>query len=360
LNGRERVLNAVEHRTLDRLPVGYFILLPDVAKKIGDAAGLSEYNEIVDFLGADYRKIRTPMKKSPSPDEVDRYFKYYNAPWPEQDADRPFFSYAPFGFEDGRTLSGAVCKPPFADIESVKEIESYPWPDPDWLDYDAVLNTAMKYQDKAVIINDWIPTFNSVCSFFGMDTALMYLIEEPQLIEATVEHITEFIFQKHERLLPKLQGKADFIFIGDDVCDKRGLMMGYEKWKKYFKKPLRRLVDQAHKYGFKVHEHCCGNISQILPEYIDMGIAQIEPAQFGLEGMDPAALERNFGKHIVFYGGVSTQKTLPYGTPQDVRDEVRRYKSIFKGGGYAVGSCHSLLPEFPVENILALYDEAFK
>lgn len=362
MESRERVRKALKHDPLDRLPIGYMLLLQEVFENLSKATGIKTEEEIIKFFGSDYQKIRTPLKQNPSDDVREYYERTFNKKWPIQDIERPgtWPGGGFFGFESSETLSSAVGKAPFAEVESVKEIEAFPWADPDWLDYDAVSAEADKYSDKCVIINDWIPTFNTTCSFFGMDKALMNFIFEPELIEATIEHITEYIYQKHERELPKLQGKADLIFLGDDVCDQRGVMMGVERWRQFLKKPLQRLIDQIHKYGFDVHMHCCGNIAPILPDFIDMGVVQIEPAQFGIEGMEVEKLQKEYGNHIVFYGGVSTQKTLPHGTPEDVRNEVRYYKDLFKNGGYAVCSCHSLLPEFPVENILALYDEAKK
>ena len=85
----------------------------------------------------------------------------------------------------------------------------------------------------------------------------------------------------------------------------------------------------------------------------------LEPCQFHLRGMNPKRLKREFGKHMTFYGGINTQHTLPFGTPEDVRSEVReRIDIVGKGGGYILAGDHSIEPDVTVENILAMYDEA--
>ena len=78
-------------------------------------------------------------------------------------------------------------------------------------------------------------------------------------------------------------------------------------------------------------------MSELLPEFIELGVDEIEPCQFHLSGMNPDRLSREFANDITFYGGINTQKTIPFGTEEDVRREVRETKKAFKNGGYAIG-----------------------
>ena len=105
--------------------------------------------------------------------------------------------------------------------------------------------------------------------------------------------------------------------------------------------------------------HVCGTVEELIPDLLDIGMDILNPLQFSAKGMDPKRLKDKFGKSLCFYGGVDIQHTLPYGTTEQVRSEVRqRVEVLGKGGGYILGSAHSLMDDVPVANVLAMYDEA--
>jgi len=360
LNSREIVLNTLSHKTADRAPIGYMHILPEIALAIEKKFSLSSYEEVLQFLALDYRKLKIPYIKNPSDTQIEECKRKYNQEWPETDVKKPYIIMRTFMIEDTTSYSSASTKRPFEEIDSVKEIESFPWPDPLWLDYDAIAAEMELYPDKAIIAPDWSPIFGTVCEFFGMENALVNLLINPDLIEATIEKVTDYYLARNKILFEKCKGKFDIYLLGDDFATNKGLFFSMDIWKKFFKKPMKKLIDLAKSYGLKVHDHCCGVMFELIPEYIELGIDELEPCQFHLPGMSAESLSREFGRDITFYGGINTQHTLPFGTPEDVRREVRENLEAFRNGGYAVGSDHTLLPEFPLENILALYDEAKK
>jgi uroporphyrinogen decarboxylase len=133
--------------------------------------------------------------------------------------------------------------------------------------------------------------------------------------------------------------------------------MSPDMWRMYFKKPLKKMYDMVHSYGLPVSIHSCGNITEIIPDLIEMGVNMITPLQ--AEVLDFEFLKKEYGKDLTFWGGVSTQKTLPYGTTDDVRAEVReRIRVLGKNGGYVLAPSHELQGDIPLENILAFIDEA--
>jgi uroporphyrinogen decarboxylase len=357
-SSREIVLNTLEHKAADRIPVGYMHILPEVAEAITRKYDLHSYEEVLELLGLDYRKLKVPYLRNP-PDELrEEYRKRYDKDWPEQDVRKPFFLMQPFGVETEGSYSGAISNRPFAEIDSVKPIESYPWPDPLWLDYDAIAAEMDLYPDKAIIAPDWSPVWGAVCEFFGMENALANLLLQPKLVDATIERVMDYYIGRDELLFEKCKGRFDIYLFGDDFASDRGLLFSLETWRRFFKHPTKKRIDLAKSHGLKVHNHCCGVMHELIPEFIDMGIDELEPCQFHLSGMSAERMSREFGRHITFYGGIDTQKTIPFGTPEEVRKKVRDTMEVFPGGGYAVGSDHTLLPEFPLENTLALYDEA--
>jgi uroporphyrinogen decarboxylase len=105
--------------------------------------------------------------------------------------------------------------------------------------------------------------------------------------------------------------------------------------------------------------HSYGAVRPVLGNLIDAGLDVFEVVQITADGMDPVGLKREFGAHLTFYGAVDSQKILPYGTPNDVRREVRRLvDTLGKRGRYILASMHLLMDDVPVENVLAMYDEA--
>jgi uroporphyrinogen decarboxylase len=102
-------------------------------------------------------------------------------------------------------------------------------------------------------------------------------------------------------------------------------------------------------------------MSDIIPDLIDIGMDILEPCQVHLPGMEPSRLKREYGRHIAFWGGVNTQQTLPFGTPEEIRSEVcERVRVLGRGGGYVLSPDHTFMPDVPPENIVALCDEGLR
>ncbi len=360
MTGRERVKATLSHKGADRLPVGHMPFYPAVADMICAHAGLSTYEEALVYIGSDYRRIVMPMRQTPGPALLAYYRQTYQREWPVQDIAKPVFEMPTFGVEAHGSYSTAITVRPFESAETTAEIDDFPWPDPGWYDYDGLAAEVAKHPDKANIVSHWSPIYGSVCQLFGMEAALMNMLLQPELVEAAIEHITDFFYERNRRMFERCKGQLDIFIIGDDVASQSGLMISLDVWRRFFKKPLQKLITLAKSYGLFVHEHCCGAMSELIPEFIALGVDELEPCQFHLPGMEPKRLKREYGNDITFYGGVCTQSTLPFGSPEDVRGEVRRLQKIFGDTGLAIGSDHSLLPEFPLENILALYEEAVK
>ncbi|MGQ9513496.1 MAG: uroporphyrinogen decarboxylase family protein [Thermoproteota archaeon] len=136
-------------------------------------------------------------------------------------------------------------------------------------------------------------------------------------------------------------------------------MMSLSLWKEFFKPRLAKLYGLGKRYGCKIMQHSCGSIRRIIPELIEIGLNILDPIQVRAVGMDPRELKSTYGNKIAFHGAVDTQRTLPYGRSEDVRQEVRMLiDTLGDGGGYILSGSQDLLPDIPVENILAMYDEA--
>jgi len=169
-----------------------------------------------------------------------------------------------------------------------------------------------------------------------------------ELSDNIANHIMEFV-----EIAIKLP--VDGIMFGDDWGGQTGLFMGKERWRKYFKNKYRMLYDRVHQSGKFVLNHCCGNIVEILPDLIDIGLDVYE--SFQPEAMDIYGVKREFGADLTFWGGLGAQSTIPFGTPGDIYNEVKKLRcELAKGGGFILAPSKDPPPETPLENLIALID----
>ena len=155
----------------------------------------------------------------------------------------------------------------------------------------------------------------------------------------------------------------DCIRFGDDFGGQKGLLMGQTHWQKFFKPRLRKMYGKARDAGKVVSIHSCGDNSEIMADLIEIGVNIFNP--FQPEAMDIFEMKRKYGKQIVFNGGIGTQRNLPYGTPDDVREEIHTAARVLgKDGGYIMETTKPLRPEVPTENAVAaletIIEEAYK
>jgi len=261
---------------------------------------------------------------------------------------------------------------PLSHVETVADVDAHCWPNPDWFDYgrigwnlddaDAFLPMAQwarRHADYARIIGGFDPFFSRIMDLCGMEVGLILMTARPDMVHAMVAHIGEFHEEYYGRIAEAARGHADFIAFGDDFAGQQGMLVRPEKWREYFLPLWRRLFDIVHRKSLKVVLHSCGAIRPVLGDLIDAGLDVFEVVQVTARGMDPAELKREFGAHLTFCGGMDTQHILPHGTLDDVRRQVRRLADVFGvGGRYILANMHLLMDDVPVENALAMYDEA--
>lgn len=151
------------------------------------------------------------------------------------------------------------------------------------------------------------------------------------------------------------QYDIDCIFYGDDWGQQKGLIMGPALWREFLKPRLKRMYDRAKKYGMYVCQHSCGDISEVFPDLIELGLDAYNT--FQPEIYDVAQMKKLYGDKITFYGGISTQRLLPNATPAEVKKEMRRLMTILgENGGYIVAPTHAMPNDIPTENIIAFLE----
>jgi len=209
--------------------------------------------------------------------------------------------------------------------------------------------------DKYVLVMIYGSHFEKANSARGIENLLADLCGAPDfarklhrtIIEKNLVMLANFLH------VPEIDG----VLLGSDWGSQRGLLMSPEVWDDMIRPGEQAEYDLVHAYGKDVWVHSCGNIEPLIGRLVEMGLDVLNPIQ--PEAMDIAALKRTYGDRLAFWGGISTQRTLPFGTPDDVRSEARAVRDLMAdGGGYILAPAQSIQSDVPPENILALLEVA--
>jgi uroporphyrinogen decarboxylase len=190
------------------------------------------------------------------------------------------------------------------------------------------------------------------------DQFLLMLAMDPPGVHDFLDRLLEIHMANLDRFLSAVGNNIDIILFGDDLGMQSGPQMSPEMYREYFKPRHQIMWARAKELAdVKVMLHCCGGVRELLPDLIDAGLDTINPVQTTARGMEPEQLKQDFGKEIVFWGGgCDTQHVLPEGNPQDVYDHVHKQLEILSpDGGFVFQQIHNILPEVPIENILAMF-----
>jgi len=185
-----------------------------------------------------------------------------------------------------------------------------------------------------------------------MENLFLDMIEAPGFVHELLDVICDYNVALAGRAL---EYEIDSVHFGDDWGSQRGLLMGPGLWSEFILPRLRRQYAVAKSAGKFVTIHSCGKVQEVFPQLIDIGLDCFNP--FQPEVMDVYEMKRRFGDRLSFWGGVSTQRLLPYGTPDEVRAEARRMMAeVGRDGGFIIAPAHSIPGDAKPENIMALIE----
>jgi uroporphyrinogen decarboxylase len=193
-----------------------------------------------------------------------------------------------------------------------------------------------------------------------MEEFFVKLYTHPGVAEAIINKCFEFYYELDRLTFEANPGKIDMYFIGNDFGSQRALLMSPDMWRKSYKPYIAKLIAQAKSQGCVTAVHSCGDIHDIIGDFIEIGVDAINPIQIGADNMKPEDLIAEYGADCVFFGGIDENVVLQYGTEEEVRAETRRIIDTFgKYGRYITAASHDyLLPEIPAKSIVAMFDEA--
>jgi len=194
--------------------------------------------------------------------------------------------------------------------------------------------------------------FERAWTLTGMEELLTNFILEPEFVDELFDRIVDYNLRVID-IVSKYP--IDCILFGDDWGQQHGLIMGPDHWRRFIKPRIERLYSTVKSHGMLVGQHSCGDISGIFSDLVGAGLDIYNT--FQPEVYDIAEMKRLYGDRVTFYGGVSTQRVLPFATPDEVRAETRRLISLIgAGGGYICAPTHAIPSDVPTENILAFLE----
>ncbi len=254
---------------------------------------------------------------------------------------------------------------PLANASTIDDIERYAgWPDmSDPSRVAHVKETAQRLANDnryAIVATPWLLfPFERAIAMQGMETFLMNMASDPDFARALLEKIAEHCKQLMGRFLEQLGDNVDIIKIGDDLGTQESLMMSPTMYRQLLKPVHADFISFIkERTSAKVLFHSDGDVAQLIPDFIEIGVDILNPLQTSAGMMaDLATLKRRYGKDMVFCGGVDSHRVLPLGTPAEVREEVRRVIGLLApGGGCMIGAVHTVMNDVPAENVLAMVD----
>jgi len=346
ITSKERVLAGAEHRVTDRVPIT-FDAEKEVYEALYDHFGDRSRENLFDRLHCDTWMVLPG-----------NYF--YLGGQEGWKVKTSIWGYRTTLTEYSGGTYEELTHSPLAGEDDQARIDRHPWPSPSVLDFSLFARQVDAHRERAIIAaSSWGAYF--IASFVrGMENLMMDFAINRPYAEKLIATVAERVLAMLEAMLNTAGEGIDIVYMADDYCSQRGPLFGPDDFRHFVAPYLKRVVEEAHRRDKKFLLHVCGGVRPLLPMIIDCGVDMIEPIQVRSEGMDPAALKRDFGRHICFYGGVDLQHVLCRATPEGVAEEVRRLIDVLgEGGGYVLGPGHTYIQvDAPIENILSMYRTA--
>jgi uroporphyrinogen decarboxylase len=328
---RERVICALEHRQSDLVPWTIDLTQMEHQKLIESNGNIDPYpsycSHITSVSFSDMAEL---------PDRPDYYKDHFGVVW-NRTVDKDI------GIVDSYRLTAPdvnkipMMIPPFDELENERRFASF------------IAGTS---REQFRIANLGFSLFERAWTLRGMDNLLMDMVENPEFVDALLSAVTDWNMKCIEFAL---QWDIDGMLFGDDWGMQRGLITGPQLWRRFIKPHLARMYGRVRQAGKFVLQHSCGDISEIYPDLVEIGLNAHQT--FQPEIYDIVQIKKQYAGKLAFWGGVSTQRLLPFATPEQVQTETARIMSIMaKDGGFIAAPTHAVPPDVPVENIAAMIE----
>ncbi len=346
INSKERVMTSLNWQDTDRVPLQIY-LTPEMHLKLQKHFGCED---ILEALGIDFRNISPVYNGSIRQSKDGISYDMWGA------------GYRKVTNSSAGTYDEAVVLP-LADLHTMDDVESYPWPSAEDFDYSNLPHLCEKFKNYAVCIGDAsIPDIlNGVSRGRGMEQVMMDIALRSEVGLAIIDKRVDFYYDYIKRCLEIADGAVDIVCLGEDCGNQNGRMFSAMDFDEVFRPRIQKFIDLAHDFGAKAMMHSCGDNHELMDTFIEMGLDIEDAMQPEPAGMDPETIRQKCKGRLAFCGLISTQQTLPHGTAEQCRQEARhRIDIIAKGGGYIFSPAHCIQPDTPIENVLCIYEEALQ
>ncbi len=378
MNSRQRVMMSLNHQEPDRLPI-------DLGGTIVTSISKKAYTELKRYLGmpveemvmldfvqqlpyvdealmerfgVDFRLVQLPAATAPGLElfEEGDYYAFIDRWGAKLHMPKDgglYFDWVDFPLKEA----------------TMEALDAYQWPRPDPKEHILKLREQAEHlyhnTDYALVGSAVIGggIFEQPARTMGLPNFLMALVSEPAFTDRLMSQITDIYIKSCNNYLDEVGQYIQVFNYWDDVASQNGWLIRPELYRKRIKPLQKRLVEAIKKKtDAKLFYHSCGATFDLIPDLIEIGFDILNPVQVSAKGMDTRKLKATFGKDITFWGGgVDTQFVLPFGTPEEVRDEVkRRIDDLAPGGGFVFAAVHNVQAFVPPENIVAAFDTALE
>jgi uroporphyrinogen decarboxylase len=256
---------------------------------------------------------------------------------------------------------------PLDQVSSVGEVDAFNWPDgKDPSPFKGLGDVARDLHENttfAISTGTIGNIFEYIMFLIGYVKTLRFVRTRPAIIISMMEHLLAYWKDYTATFLETVGNNVDIICINGDLAEQAGPMIDPLFYAKHVMPLDKALVDHVKSLApVKINYHCCGSVPLFIPYFVQAGFDAINPVQVSAYDMDPCNLKKRFGKDVTFWGGLcNTQQTLPFGTPAEVRAEVKKNVTCLKpGGGYIAANIHNITAEVPAKNIVAMLDAAYE
>lgn len=342
MSPRERWTAVLSGKTPDRVPMDYWAT-SEATKKL------------LDHMGCDFQ---TALKRL----HIDLPLSVggrYVGPKPPDGED--IWGVRRKSVDYGTGVYDEVVNAPLATYQSVEEIEAnYRWPEPNQWDYSHIPEQ-VKGQEHRPIKGGGSEPFLLYKVLRGEEQAFIDLVENPEIVHYCLNKLFELAYQNTLRIYEAIPGLVTFSYVAEDLGGQTCLMYSPRQIREFLFPRMKRMMELAKSHGVYVFTHSDGSVREIIPELIELGMDVLNPIQWRCPGMEREGLKADFGDKIKFHGAVDNQQTLPFGTVEDVRQEViDNYEILGKGGGYILAPCHNIQAVGPAENVVAMYEIGYE
>lgn len=335
MNSKERFHATIERRPVDRPAWWLGDPLPDTIRQLCAFYDVDGEPALKKIINDDVWSINIPFHCPPANHIACAFNWVKDASYNERTLTAPGF---------------------FEGMEDPARLEDFDWPDPvRHMDRDEIRHAVESTPaDKARLALVWSAHFQDACAAFGMEDALIAMLERPDMFRAVIGRIADFYLTANALVYEAAGDLLDAVLIGNDVGCQNGLMLSAGLIREFMLPGTRALIEQAHAHGLKVIHHSCGSIHEVIGDFVAAGADAIHPIQALAAGMSAESLAEEFGDTVSYCGGLDVQDLMVHGNPEDVAGRVHALRELFPTGLIISPSHEALLPDVPAANVEAL------